>query len=170
MNDSSSAAKGGRLSFEVIRESLRQLRSAGPDKVGKATDPMSLTPFRNSLKLRPPDTTVIGGSDLFHRSVFGNEVREKKDPEGDAATSSTELVKIYSYPELGEKLRNLRPRAEGDNWFSFGELNERLGKLRETELKESETKFHGVSFKDLRDSLVKLRISEDNKARRSSSK
>jgi hypothetical protein len=49
-------------------------------------------------------------------------------------------------------------------WFTLKELNERLRKLREMEEKETESRIGGVSFRDLRESLVKLKASNDEKA------
>ncbi|KAL6996674.1 hypothetical protein U1Q18_006803 [Sarracenia purpurea var. burkii] len=163
------ASKGGKLSFEAIRESLRQLRSnVAKNQVGN-NDPMSLSKFKESFKLRPVDpnardsTVVIGGTGKLPASVFAKEMKEK-DTESPAM--KTEFVKMYSYEELGQKLRNLRPEAKRDNWFSLGELNERLVKLREMEEKETESRFGGVTFKDLRESLIRMRISDDEKTKK----
>ncbi|XP_075670256.1 uncharacterized protein LOC142640028 [Castanea sativa] len=71
----------------------------------------------------------------------------------------TDFVKMYSYGELGEKLRKLRPsveegKKEGETlWFSLSELNQRLMKLREMEEKDTESRIGRISFKDLRESL-----------------
>ncbi|XXG89812.1 hypothetical protein AAC387_Pa12g1724 [Persea americana] len=64
---------------------------------------------------------------------------EKREPELQAL--KTEFVKMYSYGELGEKLKILRPAAAtaGKDWLSLGELNEGLMKLREMEEKETES-------------------------------
>ncbi|KAF8409024.1 hypothetical protein HHK36_005096 [Tetracentron sinense] len=182
VNTGVGTGKSGKLSFEAIRESLRQLRSSTgnqnmndrfrgqPDRGNRGLDPMSLTAFKDSLKLRPddpamPKSFVFGGSDSLPASVFGREIRAKTETESQAL--KTEFVKIYSYDELGEKLRKLRPAdAKG---FSLDELNERLMKLREIEEKETESRIGGISFKDLRESLVKLRMSDDDKSRKSSS-
>ncbi|XP_010265700.1 PREDICTED: uncharacterized protein LOC104603378 [Nelumbo nucifera] len=182
-NAGARSAKGGKLSFEAIRESLRQLRSSTgnqnmndryrgqADRGSKVLDPMSLEAFKNSLKLQPqePSSTpsVFGGSETLPVSVFGKEMREKdKEPQ----EMKTEFLKMYSYGELGEKLRMLRPanNKKDKNWFSLRELNERLMKLREFEEKEADSRIGGVSFKDLRDSLVRLRMSDDDKAKKSS--
>ncbi|KAJ8616185.1 hypothetical protein MRB53_035557 [Persea americana] len=76
---------------------------------------------------------------------------------------------MYSYGELGEKLKILRPAAATagkKDWLSLGELNEGLMKLREMEEKETESRIGGVSFKDLRDSLVRLRKSSDESSKK----
>ncbi|GMH22161.1 hypothetical protein Nepgr_024004 [Nepenthes gracilis] len=173
---------GTKLSFEAIRESLRQLRSSQNDTANKVNDSMSLSKFKESLRLEPTwesggsvrGSNVIGGTNYnLPSSVFGKELREmEKVGEKDMVmgTMKTEFVKMYSYGELGEKLRKLRPegaKKEGENWFSLTELNERLIRLREMEEKESESRVPGVSFKELRESLLRLRVSEDEKAKKS---
>ncbi|KAM1011531.1 hypothetical protein ACFX2C_046862 [Malus domestica] len=80
----------------------------------------------------------------------------------------TDFVKMYSYAELGEKLRKLRPDGKGQNWFSLRELNKRLMKLREMEEKETQAAIGNVTFQDLRESLLKLQRSDQEKAKKSS--
>nr|POE94956.1 hypothetical protein CFP56_59733 [Quercus suber] len=86
----------------------------------------------------------------------------------------TDFVKIYSYGELGEKLRKLRPSVEEGKkeeetlWFSLSELNERLMKLREMEEKDTESRIGRISFKDLRESLDWMRQLELEKAKKNS--
>ena len=81
---------------------------------------------------------------------------------------------MYSYGELGEKLRKLRlsveeVKKEGQTlWFSLSELNERLMKLREMEEKDTELRIGGISFKDLRESLDWMRQLELEKAKKNS--
>lgn len=103
------------------------------------------------------------GTDKLPESIFGKERREKKGEgeEGEPKVPRTEFVKMYGYEELGEKLQGLRPAKDGrkGEWFSLTELNERLAKLRELEEKETESKMGGVSFKDLRESLQRLKDS-----------
>ena len=173
------AGAGGKLSFDAIRESLRQLRLTNDSAQNerRSGDPMSLSAFKNSLKLKPgPDSApVFGGTESLPVSVFGKE-RERKEGEKETMAMKTEFVKMYSYGELGEKLRKLRPSVQegkkgGDALgFSLSELNERLMKLREMEEKETESRIGGVSFKDLRESLVWLRLTETEKAKKNSSK
>ncbi|CAI9766370.1 unnamed protein product [Fraxinus pennsylvanica] len=165
------AAPGGKLAFEAFRESIRQLRSNSPirqtDSGGKAVD-MSLSRFKDSLKLKPVGPKMmIGGSDSLHASIFG---KEKRDGDKAGPATRTEFVKMYNYKELGEKLKMLRPEKKKGNWFSLQELNERLMKLREIDEKESETRTGGVNFIDLRGSLERLRMSDDEKARKKTSK
>ncbi|CAK9169745.1 unnamed protein product [Ilex paraguariensis] len=177
-NTNEASKGGGKLSFDAIRESLRHLRSQKNQGSGGNTtnDPMSLSRFKESFKLRPVDPSVkespvvIGGSDRLPSSVFGKEMREKKETEVTAMT--TEFLRMYSYGDLGQKLRMLRPevakKETQKNWFSLAELNERLMKLREIEEKESESRIGGISFKELRESLAKLQISDAEKARKTS--
>ncbi|KAA8541964.1 hypothetical protein F0562_023116 [Nyssa sinensis] len=172
----SETSQGGKLSFDAIRRSLQQLRSNAAQNQaqggGTGNESLSLSKYQQTLKLRPADpngknsTFVIGGTDKLPASVFGKEMREKK--EAKSAAMKTEFVKMYSYGELGEKLRMLRPEGKGGNWFSLGELNERLMKLREFEEKETNSRIGGVAFKDLRESLLTLKMSENDKAKRSS--
>lgn len=168
---------GSKMSIAAIRESLRQLRSPDSkqnDRGFNATSSMSLSRFKDSLKLRPQDPStstsakpfLMGGSDTLPASVFGKEMRDKKEPE--SAALKTEFVRMYNYGELGEKLRKLRPPdAKGDNWFSLEELNDRLVKLRESEERETESRIGGV-FQDLRHSLVRLQMSDEEKMKNAS--
>ncbi|ERN08592.1 cell wall protein RBR3 isoform X1 [Amborella trichopoda] len=156
------------LSFNAIRESLRQLRASGTHSTAKERasnagsdilKSLSLKQFKDSLNLQPGDPP----SQPLPSSMFAKEMVS------DSGSLKTEFVKVYSYSELGEKLRKLRPdEVEGKNWFSLEELNERLKKLREIEEKENEARVGGVSFKDLRESLVQLKISSDAASKKSS--
>ncbi|XP_052182744.1 uncharacterized protein LOC127795237 isoform X2 [Diospyros lotus] len=166
------ASQDGRLSFDAIRESLRQLRANNAKKKPENNDDlnlMSLSRFKEGLKLRPeagdsmqPRLVIGGASDKLPASVSGKSEEGGKE----SPAMKTEFVKMYSYVELGEKLRTLRPEAKGGSLFSLGELNDRLIKLREMEEKEAESRIGGVSFKDLRDSLIKLRMSDDENAKK----
>ncbi|XP_041017093.1 uncharacterized protein LOC121259530 isoform X2 [Juglans microcarpa x Juglans regia] len=124
---------GGNHSFEAIRLSLRQLRSSPgmAQNERRRADPMSLSEFKNNLKLKPSTdpVPVIGGTDTLPVSVFGKE-RERKDTEGEKMAMKTEFVKM--------------------------------------EDKETESRIGGVSFKDLRESLLRMKISDDEKAKKSS--
>ena len=53
--------------------------------------------------------------------------------------------------------------------FSLSELNDRLMKLREMEEKETELSIAGLPYKDLRETLVMMTMSENEKAKRNSS-
>lgn len=167
-SDDPNADKGlssGKLSFDAIRESLKKIKSnTNVQSDRKSADPMSLSALTNSLKLKP---NVIGGTDTLPISIFGKKGRNEE--EGSNAMK-TDFVKLYDHAELGEKLRRLRPEAKGDSWFSLKELNERLMKLREMEEKKTQAAMSGISFRDLRDSLVKLKISDEEKVKKTSSK
>lgn len=164
------AEKGGVGGMSAIRESLRQLRRTGNTQSEKKdVDPMSLSVFKNTLKLKPTDsswpTNSSSSSKVFSGTeslVFGRESREKKDGRSSNAMRA-EFVKMYSYEDLGDKLRKLRPEAKGECWFSLGELNDRLMKLRDMDEKETESMAGGFSINDLRDSLVQLRLAENEK-------
>ncbi|KAK6942132.1 Ribosomal protein S15 [Dillenia turbinata] len=161
-------AKTRMVTFESISESLKHLRrsaatnNAVPERVNSSI-------LKDGLKLRSTESesVVIGGAEKFPESVFSKEMKEKKEME--TAAMRTDFVKTYSYGDLGEKLRKLRPeRKLEDNWFSLKELNERLMKLREIEDKESEARVAGVSIKDLRECFTKLSISELEKHKKQS--
>ena len=158
---------GGRIGmpFDSIKESLRKVSSArGMQSELKSGDSLSLSAFKDSLKLKPSDP-VMGGTERLPVSVFGKEMKEKKD--GKNVGLKTEFVKMYSYDELGNKLRNLRPDKEkGKNWFSLTELNDRLVKLRTMEEKETESRIGGISFQDLRASLMQMKISDDEREKK----
>ncbi|PQQ08429.1 uncharacterized protein Pyn_38426 [Prunus yedoensis var. nudiflora] len=160
------ANKGGKLSFDAIRDSLKKIKSnTNVQSDGKSVDPMSLSAFTNSLKLKP---NVIGGTDTLPMSIFGKEKIKGRNEEEGSNAMKTDFVKLYDHAELGEKLRRLRPEAKGDSWFSLKELNERLMKLREMEEQETQAAMSGLSFRDLRDSLVKLKISDEEKVKKTS--
>ena len=176
-------AKKGTLSFDAIRESLRQLRETKGEKPKTGSDHLSLNKYKDSFKLRPSmaegggggGSKVYGGStEGLPISVFGREMNErekkkkgeegKESPEDDFAKS--ELIRMYSHAELGEKLRELRPEAtktgEKEGGFSLAELNDRLKKLRETEEKQQVARAGGISFGELRSSLQQIRLSQEN--------
>ncbi|KAF8409027.1 hypothetical protein HHK36_005099 [Tetracentron sinense] len=109
VNTGVGTGKSGKLSFEAIRESLRQLRSSignqnmndrfrgQPDRGNKGLDPMSLTAFKDSLKLRPDDPAtpkpfVFGGSDSVLASFFGREIRAKTETESQALKTDSSLL------------------------------------------------------------------------------
>ncbi|KAI3455265.1 hypothetical protein Pfo_011928 [Paulownia fortunei] len=165
-------------SFGPIRDSLLQLRANSTpaknqsDSRGKTINPTSLARFKESLKLKPGQNAdlespmIIGGSDALP-SFFGKEMnRSEDDNVGGSAAMRTGFVKMYNYSELGTKLKMLRPEKKKGKWFSLHELNERLAKLRQIEEKESQVEIGGVSFMELRETLVKLSRSEDEKTRK----
>ncbi|MED6210834.1 hypothetical protein PIB30_067907 [Stylosanthes scabra] len=126
-------------SFDAIKESMMRLKSNANKQGG---DRMPLQAFRSTLKSGPSDS-----------SVFARVGKEKKG--SGSGPTVTEFVKMYSFPELGEKLRALRAQGVGSEGFSIAELNERLIKLRELEENESLAALSetGVPFKELKASL-----------------
>lgn len=139
----------------------------------------SLESLKESLKLKPPPQTqtqtpgshFLGEEGSLPHSIFGKELEGKKT-ESESRALKTEFVKMYTYNELGKKLKLLRPPAAAaakKDWFSLEELNERLIKLREMEVKEMESWVGGFPFKDLRDSLLTLRKTSDESSKKSSS-
>ncbi|KAI6689848.1 hypothetical protein NL676_026676 [Syzygium grande] len=178
------ARPGAKVSLDGIRESLKKLGSsqkAGSNALPKSGDSMSHSRFRDALKMRlgqggsgsGPGFVAIGGGENLPLSVFGKEMRERKEGEGKGIDGrlNTELLRTYSYADLGGKLKMLRSESvakgrDGKGWFSLEELNERLVKLREMEEKESESRIGGVSFRDLRFSLTQMNVSEDEKRKK----
>ncbi|OWM69590.1 uncharacterized protein LOC116199706 isoform X2 [Punica granatum] len=165
------------LSFDAIRESLKQLRNNTSSRTDKrGGDPLSLSSLKDSLKLKPggltpsPGSTAIGGTDRLPLSVFGKEMKERKSKESGGGTGfalKTEFLKMYNYEDLGERLRQLRPEGldKGKVGFSLEELNERLGKLREMEEQETDERMAGFGYRELRESLQKLKMSEEEKTK-----
>lgn len=162
-----------RLSFQAIRESLQQLRSNKAKGSNESLGSFSLKAFGESLRLQPGAGGSVPPPPSLPSSVFGREMREKAGGDSQpAAAAKTEFMKMYSYEELGDKLRKLRPDVQQEErkglGFSLSELNERLQKLREIEEKETESKIGGISFKDLRESLVQLRVTTESSNKKSS--
>ncbi|KAG8379750.1 hypothetical protein BUALT_Bualt07G0121800 [Buddleja alternifolia] len=172
-SDSNSASVTPNIgqSFDTIRESLRQLRSTSPaakiqnDPRGKPFDPISLARFKETLKHQNVDPMIVGGSDSLPTSIFGKEKISGDDNVGGEAAMRTAFVKMYDVEELGKKLKMLRPEKKKGKWFSLHELNERLAKLREVEEKEYQGRVGGASFKDLRDTLLQLKKSDEEQVK-----
>uniref|UniRef100_A0A2N9H3W1 Uncharacterized protein n=1 Tax=Fagus sylvatica TaxID=28930 RepID=A0A2N9H3W1_FAGSY len=106
------------FSLDAIRQSLKMMKmTTGPSQNDRRSgDPMSLSAFKSSLKLKPAPDLVIGGTDTLHVSVFAKE-RERKEGETETMAMKTEFVKMYGYEELGMKLRKLE---EGKEAFRGG--------------------------------------------------
>lgn len=165
-------AAGVSLSYGTIRESLRQLRATAPDpenrndSTGKAINTMSLARLKDSFKLHASGSvadspSIMVGSGRLPSTIFGT------GKGNDGNDTGMELVKSYDYPELGMKLGLLRPEKRKGKWFSLQELNERLVKLWKIEEEEDKGLLvQGVTFKDLRECLLKARLSVDEKARK----
>lgn len=164
------------LSLNAIRESLRRLRSSsgsgnrGSDK--SQTDPLSLTQFQKTLRLKPETdsaSSAMEGKEGLPISIFPKAARDKKDSATKDTASKTDFVRPYGFHDLGDMLRSLRPMGPVEEWFSLEELNNRLVKLREMEERENESKMKGISFSDLRDSLLRLQKTDNEKDAKSSS-
>ncbi|XP_061340091.1 uncharacterized protein LOC133286663 [Gastrolobium bilobum] len=151
---------GGGVSFDAIRESLRQIGAGAGGRKG-------MTGLKDALNLKPSGSTVIGGSGSLPDSVFGREMREKREGDGFTAATKTEFAKMYNYGELGEKLRKLRPEGKGKEWFSLRELNERLMRLREMEKKEAESNVKRFSVEDVRQVLTEMSEADEKKKKKS---
>ncbi|XP_062089942.1 uncharacterized protein LOC133796448 [Humulus lupulus] len=164
---------GGGISFEAIRLHLKKLRAPvnGQQDGSNRRESTSFTSFKNNLRLKPSDspqrTTVIGGTDTLPASVFGKDIREKKDGDRSKATR-TEFLRTYPPEVLGGMLKELRPEVKEGAWFSIKELNERMIKIREFEDTKLESNIKGINFKDLRESLEKVKCSEDEKTKKNS--
>ncbi|KAL0354851.1 UNVERIFIED_CONTAM: 30S ribosomal protein S15 [Sesamum radiatum] len=177
-SDSPAAKSPSSPSYDAIRESLRQLRANSAlaknqsDSRGKTSDPLSLARFKESLKLKPDqngnlDSPMIIGGTSGLPAFFGKEKGGSEDDNvGSTAAKRTGFVKMYDYSELGTKLKMLRPEKKKGKWFSLNELNERLAKLREIEEKEGQVTIGGISFKDLRDTLVSLSLADEDKKKK----
>ncbi|XVF74820.1 hypothetical protein PTKIN_Ptkin13bG0141600 [Pterospermum kingtungense] len=159
---------GGKPSFDAIRNSLSLMKpTSGANNVQRKPGSFqSLSEFKNNLKLKPSDPNVVrpmigGSSNELPKWIFGKEMKERS--KGGEASMNTQFVKTYGYAELGQKLKELRPKTKGgEGWFSLQELNERLMKLREMEEKESDSRLGGF-YKDIRLGLTTLQKSEEEK-------
>lgn len=127
-----------------------------PQSQGEGPKMISVDRLKESLKLRAQQDNNNKLPVLLEGETWNTKV------ESDAM--KTEFVKNYTPTELGNKLRRLRPQVKGKNWFSLTELNERLRKMREMEDKEINSK--GGFFKDIREGLVKLHISDSDKVKK----
>ncbi|KAJ6850342.1 uncharacterized protein M6B38_264705 [Iris pallida] len=164
---------GGSLSLNFIRDSLRQSRSSPGENTRTRSFPtnFNLKAFQEGLW-----SPYVSSADRLPESIVGRELPEKNkgdEPQAagvDAETTkalNTELFKMYSPEELGEKLRRLRPAAAaktGKDWFSLKELNGRLAKLRVLEEKETyQDRMGEVSFRDIRESLERRKEADASK-------
>ncbi|KAI3766198.1 hypothetical protein L2E82_16250 [Cichorium intybus] len=139
-----------RMSLKNMRPNLSQSESQQP------LDPNRRSPLdgiSQSLNLRPKNANNIP-------SMMPESIAKTKSVVSDE--TKTEFVRMYSYGDLGEKLRKLRP-GNKTTAFSLGELNERLRMLREVEEKELEST-NGLKYMHLRESLIKLQ--DDGKTKK----
>ncbi|KAI8544228.1 hypothetical protein RHMOL_Rhmol08G0279600 [Rhododendron molle] len=111
--------KGSRAgpSFEAIRESLHQL------KINKS----------NSSTIQASNKGSGGGPSFnaICESLHQLKINQSNSNNNHQINNN----RGYSYEVLGKKLRMLRPPEgkRGGDWFSLGELNERLMKLKKVE-------------------------------------
>lgn len=104
-----------------------------------------------------------GQSDGLPSSLW----KDKSAGEGNKMRAG--FMSKYNYSEMGEKLKMLRPDKKKGKWFSLHELNERLVKLREMDEKERQSIVPGI-YGDLKESMVKLAYSGDERKMKKSSK
>lgn len=172
----------GKVDFNAIRENLSNLKNNNRqnESGGKVFDPLSLSRYKDSFKLRPNidkdmkgSGIVIGGSGGLGNlpaSIFGKEMMmrgKEGSAGGDKEEMGTEFVRAYSYGELGEELKKLRPKKkEEKGWFSLNELKDRLVKVRESDEKDSKSTIAGGVFHELKRSLVKMKHDDDEKAKK----
>lgn len=159
-----------RVWVDAIRENLKTLKNTQTKNQGSHVNKDVMRQTLNTSPTSSPTFTgksssvVLGGSETAPLPSFLT-----KDTQGQTEGEKTnELVKSYSYDELGVKLRKLRPadgKVIGNNWLSFKELNERLVKLREEE--EREMTSSGTMFMSLRESLMKLNDKSANNNKKS---
>ncbi|KAL5716834.1 hypothetical protein ACHQM5_009951 [Ranunculus cassubicifolius] len=165
--DNNNNNQGGRISFEGVRESLKKLRpnqGGVSDRTTVRKDPFSLKGLQVDFATKPDvrkSSVVAQGTETVAQPNIS--IMEKTGSQESSGGVKNELVKIYKYEELGEKLRRLRPAnaKPGQSWFSLSELNERLIKLREMEERESNKNIRGLKFGDLRESIQKLKVSDE---------
>ncbi|XP_015085904.1 uncharacterized protein LOC107029101 [Solanum pennellii] len=173
-NQRPTPAPAGKLAFNAISSSLRNLRENNNNQNesrGKLYESLSLSRYMDSLKMRPDmgkdvkgSGMVIGGSGNLPASIFGKEMM--RDKEGDYEGMKMEFTRNYRHGELGEKLKMLRPvKKEEKGWFSLHELNERLMKVREADEIESKTMVAGGVYKDLKESLYIISQNGDLKSK-----
>lgn len=163
-----SMGTAGRMGYDMIRESLKQLRMNKPVEVNKGSKNNVLggSKLTDSL-LGNTKLDVYGGGSL-PANVFGKEGSKKK--EGESGKMKTKFLRMYTYGDLGEKLKMLRPEEAKKNkgkWFSLKELSDRLIKLRDIEEKEAESATDTKIYAGLRESLHKLASDGDDKKKSS---
>ncbi|KAK9677327.1 hypothetical protein RND81_11G136500 [Saponaria officinalis] len=176
-NPNPSFSKGGIVSFEKIRENLQKMRDNRVNNNKNVNAQFSLNNYKESFRMRPSmeksgnnfnnesniKSRVIGGSiGSLPIATFGKEMKEKV---GDDNESKFDLIRMYSHAELGKKLKELRPKTPTlgkKEWFSLSELQQRLGKLKEIEEKDSSAQVGGVPYGEFR-SIFKTMVFEKDK-------
>ncbi|MED6131395.1 hypothetical protein PIB30_009617 [Stylosanthes scabra] len=172
--DSSGTAHGGgrgHFNLGAVRDGLRKLGEArAGDRRG--LDSMSLDACREMLRSKPLDSSsssAAAAGASSPESVLRRDLKQNESTEAMAVRSK--LIRVYSYDELGEKLKKLRPEGVRKEWFSIEELNERLKRMREKEVKEAESNIKGAGgsvLNHVRECLVRINETEDEKSRMNS--
>lgn len=189
-DNTGSPRNAAKISLDRIRESLRGITdrgnasASGRDGPGfSGGDRMSLSRFTETLRLKPEEADKAasrksagegGKGDVLPWSIFGKEIKEKNEAKAgkqNEILEKTKFLRSYEYEELGEKLRMLRNADdEGMKGFSLEELNERLVRLKEMEAKEMESRSKNNYLSGLRDTLLSIKISEDEKEKKNTRK
>ncbi|XP_071724402.1 uncharacterized protein [Rutidosis leptorrhynchoides] len=150
---SSDSVKGGGgvtpLSFNAIRESLKQMREKHP--------PVSMSFGRKSLHERGLMNNYFASNEspqplsMFEKEKMKQGAEENRNED----EMRTDFVRLYTHKELGLKLSDLRPDElfkGGGEWSWLEELTDRLANLRKMEEKETS---YGAPLKD---ALLKIRM------------
>ncbi|KAJ0440666.1 putative ribosomal protein S15 [Helianthus annuus] len=133
--------------LQAIKMSLKSIRSnvaRSQAQPGVGTRRLPLDDIELNFKPRPKSLNELP-SDSTGKGNASNEAK-------------IEFAMFYSYGDMGEKLRRLRP-ANKKVKFSLEELNERLQKVREMGEKE----ISAGRFGPLREGLIKLHTSGQEK-------
>lgn len=146
--------------MDAIRQSLRQMENRkGVDQRWNTSPGMT------------GGTGGTGGMYTLPESVFGREMRDRIGGAGGVPSSpamNLEYMRKYEHNDLGEKLKKLRPEVKGNDWFSIGELNERLKKLREMDVLESQSTPIGSFTSVMRAALTNIAADTDDKSKKPS--
>ncbi|KAF8730084.1 hypothetical protein HU200_017050 [Digitaria exilis] len=114
----------------------------------------SATLQRQPLQRQTPFMTPVSSSS----GIFNKELAAKAEGpgKGEGKDSGIELMRNYTYEDLGKRLGELRPPGaakDGKEWFSLEELQGRIAKL--VELEKQEDQFRG-QYNDLRRSIYNI--------------
>ncbi|CAN8293211.1 unnamed protein product [Cochlearia groenlandica] len=116
------------ISFETVYKQSVVPKSADPrNRIGQ---------YKNSNKLFEKSSFKNTLNTISDKNVSWNGLKEDV-----AEEMKNEFLSFYSVDELGEKLKILRPEGnKEEGWFSLQELNERLVKLRQVEVKAAQNR------------------------------
>ncbi|KAK7255174.1 hypothetical protein RIF29_28578 [Crotalaria pallida] len=139
------------------------------------SDPISKTSKKHSNNKRPPPSIIIiitttATEKSKDHAIFTqrNPTQPLRVPPPHLHTSSA-IVRSDFARGVG-RVEEAETREK--DWFWIKELSERLMRLREMEEKESKSNIKGVgvSFTDLKDSLIKMEEADKDKAKKISSR